>query len=153
MASSNYTYYNVTMSTSMSSRTDLDPGLTALMFTIILLEILGAISNIICIYIVSRIKKSQLISRPKVLMANIALSDTVLMIVTIVPRFVILSVIQDNHPMAAHVIQSIRGYLENTSLHVEAITMALIACDRWACSIESSTSMFGDVFGLRAKRE
>ena len=115
---------------SMLNRTKLDPGLTCLMFTIILLEILGAISNIICIYIVSRIKKSQLISRPKVLMANIALSDTVLMIVTIIPRFVLLSIIQDRSPMAAHVIQSIRGYLENTSLLVEAMTMALIACDR-----------------------
>ena len=98
---------DVTKPVSLSSRAELDPGLTALMFAIILFEILGAISNIICIYIVSRIKKSQLISRPKVLMANIALSDTVLMIVTIVPRFVILSVIQEKYPMAAHVIQSI----------------------------------------------
>ena len=99
----------------MSNRVKLDPVLTALMFIITLFEIFGAISNIICIYIVYRIRKSQLISRPKVLMANIALSDTVLMIVTIVPRFVILGMIEERHPMAAHVIQSISTYLENTS--------------------------------------
>ena len=52
------------------NRTKINPLLVSIMFTITLLEILGAISNIICIYIVSRIKKSQLISRPKVLMAK-----------------------------------------------------------------------------------
>ena len=107
----------------MSNRTQLDTSLTALMFTIYIFEILAVISkHNLHIHSVAH-KKSQLISRPKVLMANIALSDTVLIIVTIVPRFVILSVIQEHYPMAAHVIQSISSFLENTSLYVASHNM------------------------------
>ena len=64
-------------------------------------------------------------------MANIAVSDTILTFVSIVPRFIIIGTLVDEYSLASHIIQSGRVFLENLTLYVEAFTMIVIACDRY----------------------
>ena len=103
--------------------------------TIIQTQLFGVFSNIICIYIVRRMKTFYFTNRPKILMANIALTDTILILVSIFPRFVIIGLIKDSSITTAYVTQSLRNYLENLALFAEAFTMLLIAWDRYTYTL------------------
>ncbi len=114
------------------NRTKQTPAQTAIMCTIISIQLLGVLSNIICIHIVSRLTNASALNRPKILMANIALSDTILTLVLCIPRFIVITLLVDSYPLIAHITQSIRVFLENLTLYVEAFTMTIIAWDRYS---------------------
>ncbi|XP_054159760.1 prokineticin receptor 2-like [Oppia nitens] len=73
-------------------------------------------------------------SRPKALMANIALSDTILTVNTLIPRFVLMRHLIDNNnnpTIGAYILQSFHNYLDNITLFSTSHSMILIACDRY----------------------
>lgn len=101
---------------------------------------LGIISNIICMIVVGqmcKVSKTKGSMRPKVLMASVTLSDTILTLASIIPRFLVIQHIKDSHPLLAHLIQSLRLYLENLSLYVEAFVMVVVVWDRYATNAYS----------------
>ncbi|XP_054152802.1 uncharacterized protein LOC128951580 [Oppia nitens] len=112
---------------------------TELVFTIlfIICQIVGSVSNIICICLVRKssimTKQFRYISknRPKLLMANICLSDTILTMSSWLFRYCLLSVTIRLCPLAANILQSSQLYLENLSLYVTGLTFTLIAWDRY----------------------
>ncbi|XP_054159761.1 tachykinin-like peptides receptor 86C [Oppia nitens] len=117
-------------------------------YGILVTQFTGMLSNIICIYIVYQIKDVRFNSRPKVLMSNIAVSDTILTLNTIFPRLAIMKLIAD-HPISAHVFQSIRNYLDNITLYITSFTFTLIACDRYY----AITKIFNNPFdGISTKK-
>ncbi|XP_054152803.1 uncharacterized protein LOC128951581 [Oppia nitens] len=70
-------------------------------------------------------------NRPKLLMANICLSDIILTMSSWLFRYCLLSVTIRLCPLAANILQSSQLYLENLSLYVTGLTFTLIAWDRY----------------------
>lgn len=100
-------------------------------YVILAMQITGLLSNIICAIIVWQMKNTSFLNRPKILMANICISDTILTINSIVPRLFMLKFVYLANPFAAHVLQSIRQYLDNITLYATSFTFTVIACDRY----------------------
>ena len=103
----------------------------AAVYAILAMQMTGTISNIACVVIVYLIKSTKYTNRPKILMANIAVSDTFLTINSIVPRLIILKYIYHEHRLTAHIVQSFRQYLDNMTLYATSFTFTLVACDRY----------------------
>ena len=94
-------------------------------------QITGSISNIICILFVTQLKSSKTANRPKLLMANIAFSDTLLTYNTLIPCYLIIKQLIKNHQFIAHLFQSFHNYLDAISLYSTSITFTIIGCDRY----------------------
>ena len=109
----------------------LSPEKMMAVYVILGAQLTGTISNIVCVMIVCMIKNTRFSNRPKILMANIAVSDTILTINSIVWRLVIMKYIYHDNQLAAHILQSFRQYLDNITLYATSFTFTLIACDRY----------------------
>ena len=97
-------------------------------------QTLTLVSNVISIVCVYHWKRRRVITRPKLLIVNIALSDTLLILESLLPRYVLVPIVIDSHPFSAHVIQSVSNYVNALTLYVTSMTMTVIACDRY-CAI------------------
>ena len=122
----------------------LSPGQMGAVYVILVAQITGVFSNILCIIIVSQMSNTKFINRPKILMANIAVSDTLLTINSIVPRLFLIELVYHSCPLAAHVLQSIRQYLDNLTLYATSFAFTLVACDRYFAITRVFNNPFDD---------
>ena len=100
--------------------------ITTVLITCLCLTLL---SNVICCYIFFKPKNRK--SRPKILIGNIAFSDTIYILVTVFPLMIIMPAIIEKDIYFSHIIQSITNYLNATTLYANAFGFTIIACDRY----------------------
>ena len=104
------------------------------LFCIFAAQLIGSFSNIFCIMVVTKMKNFQIILRPKILMANVVFSDTILTFNSLIPRFLIMKQLMTSATeptIAAHLLQSLHNYLDNITLYATSFTFTIIACDRY----------------------
>ncbi|XP_054152580.1 prokineticin receptor 2-like [Oppia nitens] len=92
------------------------------------------ISNIVCILVVRKTSCLGISrNRPRSLMANICLSDTILSLNSCIFRYIFipLSLINNTNPIGANIMQSVHNYLENVSLYITSITFIIISMDSY----------------------
>ncbi|XP_054152597.1 bombesin receptor subtype-3-like [Oppia nitens] len=113
----------------------------------ILCQMLSCISNIICLIVVRKTGTYNSKNRPRLLMANICVSDTILTLCSWLFRYALITKLH-NYELVSIVLQSIQNYLENMSLYVTSITFIIISWDRYY----DMTRVFYNPFNTKSTR-
>ena len=106
-----------------------------LLISLIVIQILSIFSNIFIVKYISKTKRNLEFNyrnrRSIILMANIALSGSLLTLNFLVPIFLIIPFLVDSHPLTASLVQSVYYYVNALTLFLISISMTVLSCDQY----------------------